>query len=281
MSRKTVISGIGLISPLGSDLDPFWKRIASGESAVRKIESFDASPFSSQIAAQVVEFNVDDYLSKKDQRRMDPFCHYAIAGARRAMADSGLDMNAEDPNREYARIITEEVGRMEGIIHDLLDFIRPRKQTRKMLAIDELVLGTVSRFQGELDQQGLGLNYCLQAEAAEVSCNPGEIQQVLQNFLINAIQVLPTGGEVEVRTSLLEGGVKVEVLDNGPGFAEDVADKLFSPFFSTKATGSGLGLTISAQIIKAHGGVPGAENRESGGANFFFILPLPKSEGGE
>ena len=202
----------------------------------------------------------------------------AIGGFARTLMRS---LNTEDPNREYARIITDEVSRMEGIIHDLLDFIRPRKQTRKMLVIDELVASTVGRFQGELDEKGLGLNYCLQAGDTEVSCNPGEIQQVLQNFLVNAMQVLPTGGEIEIRTSQLEGGIKVEVLDNGPGFAEDVAEKLFSPFFSTKATGSGLGLTISAQIIKAHGGVPGAENRESGGANFFFILPLPKSEGGE
>ena len=150
-----------------------------------------------------------------------------------------------------------------------------------MVVLDELVASTVGRFQGELDEKGLGLNYCLQAQGAEVSCNPGEIQQVLQNFLVNAMQVLPTGGEIEVGTRLLEGGVKVQVLDNGPGFAEEVADKLFSPFFSTKATGSGLGLTISAQIIKAHGGVPGAENRETGGADFFFILPLPKPDSGE
>ncbi|MBU8871113.1 MAG: PAS domain-containing protein [Gemmatimonadales bacterium] len=202
----------------------------------------------------------------------------AIGGFARTLMRS---LNTEDPNREYARIITEEVSRMEGIIHDLLDFIRPRKQTRKMLVLDELVAGTMGRFQGELDQKGLSLNYCLQAGSVEVSCNPGEIQQVLQNFLVNAMQMLLPGGGIEVRTSQLEGGVKVEVLDNGPGFAEDVADKLFSPFFSTKATGSGLGLTISAQIIKAHGGVPGARNRDSGGANFFFILPLPKREDGE
>jgi PAS domain S-box-containing protein len=202
----------------------------------------------------------------------------AIGGFARTLMRS---LGTDDPNREYARIITEEVGRMEGIIHDLLDFIRPRKKTRKMMIIDELVAGTVGRFQGELDQKGLGLKYDLQVGSTEVSCNPGEIQQVLQNFLVNAMQVLPSGGEIEVATSLLEGGVKVEVMDNGPGFAEDVAEKLFSPFFSTKATGSGLGLTISAQIIKAHGGVPGAEIRESGGASFFFILPLPKLGGGE
>lgn len=200
----------------------------------------------------------------------------AIGGFARTLM---RNLAEEDPNREFASIITEEVGRMEGIIHDLLDFIRPRKKTRKLLAIDQLVAATVDRFRGQSDEKGLQLDYDLQAGDTQVSCNPGEIQQVLQNFLVNAIQVLSEGGRIEVRTRLLEGGVKIEVLDDGPGFAEDAADKLFSPFFSTKATGSGLGLTISAQIIKAHGGVPGAENREPGGANFFFILPLPKPDG--
>ncbi len=201
----------------------------------------------------------------------------AIGGFARTLMRS---LEEGDPNREFARIITEEVGRMEGIIHDLLDFIRPRKQTRKMVRIDQLVAGTIGRFQGEIDEKELVLKYDLQAGDVEISCNPGEIQQVLQNFLINAMQMLSAGGEIIIRTFLLEGGVQIEVLDSGPGFAEDVADKLFSPFFSTKATGSGLGLTISAQIIKAHGGVPGAENRETGGAKFFFILPLPKPGGG-
>ena len=65
--------------------------------------------------------------------------------------------------------------------------------------------------------------------------------------------------------------------DDGPGFAEDVVDKLFSPFFSTKTTGSGLGLTICAQIIKSHGGVTAAANHPEGGAVFSFILPLPRN----
>ena len=198
----------------------------------------------------------------------------AIGGFARTLMRS---LEEGDPNREFARIITEEVGRMENIIHDLLDFIRPRKKTRKLVRIDDLVRSTADRYAAEMQEKGLQLKYDLQAPQIEVSCNPGEIQQVLQNFLINAMQVLSEGGRIEARTRVLEGGIRVEVLDDGPGFAEDVADKLFSPFFSTKATGSGLGLTISAQIIKAHGGVPGAENRKSGGAKFFFILPLPKS----
>lgn len=181
-----------------------------------------------------------------------------------------------DPNREFARIISDEVGRMENIIHDLLDFIRPRKQMRKVIVIDQLVAETVARYLGEFEAKKIHLKYELRAGDTELNCHPGEIQQVLRNYLMNAIQVMPSGGGLQVATEVLEGGVKVSVLDEGPGFASDVAEKLFSPFFSTKASGSGLGLTICAQVIKAHGGVVGAANRPEGGAEFSFILPLPK-----
>lgn len=197
----------------------------------------------------------------------------AIGGFARALV---RNLDQEDPNHQYARIITEEVARMETIIHDLLDFIRPQKLMRKEVEIDRLVASSADRFTQEMQTKGIQLAFDLQAGQAVVSCNPGEIQQVLQNFLMNALQVMPDGGKVELCTRLLDGGVKVEVLDTGPGFAKDVADKLFSPFFTTKPTGSGLGLTICAQIIKSHGGVVGARNRADKGAGFSFILPLPK-----
>ncbi len=197
----------------------------------------------------------------------------AIGGFARTLV---RNLQIDDPNREFARIISDEVGRMENIIHDLLDFIRPRKQMRKMLALDQLVAETVGRYLGEFEKKGIVLSYDLQAGETQLNCHPGEIQQVLRNYLMNAIQVMPQGGELLVRSELLEGGVKISVLDSGPGFASDISDKLFSPFFSTKASGSGLGLTICAQVLKAHGGVVGAENRPKGGAEFSFILPLPK-----
>lgn len=201
----------------------------------------------------------------------------AIGGFARTLT---RNLEEADPNLEFAKIISEEVGRMENIIHDLLDFIRPRKQMRKTVVLDQLVAETVSRYLGEFEKKEISLVYELGASDIELNCHPGEIQQVLRNYLINAIQVLPPGGELIVRTEVLEGGIKVAVLDNGPGFADDVAEKLFSPFFSTKASGSGLGLTICAQVIKSHGGVVGAANRPEGGAEFSFILPLPKEPEG-
>jgi len=196
----------------------------------------------------------------------------AIGGFARSLT---RNLDEKDPNHRFAAIISQEVARMEEIIHDLLDFIRPRKLLRQETNIDALVIETAERFRAEL--AGVGVELVLETDCGEltVECHPGEVQQVLQNYLMNAMQAQAFGGRVVVRTSALDGGLKVEVLDSGPGFAEEEGKRLFSPFFSTKPTGSGLGLTICAQIIKAHGGVTGAANRTEGGAAFWFILPLP------
>ena len=201
----------------------------------------------------------------------------AIGGFARTLQ---RNLDQDDPNRQFADIISSEVSRMETIIHDLLDFIRPKKQLRKEVVIDRIVGETADKFQAELKDKGIRLEMNLQTGGIALAVHPGEIQQILQNFIINAMQAQPEGGRIEVCSSMVDGGVMVEVRDDGPGFAADVGDKLYSPFFSTKTSGSGLGLTICAQIIKSHGGVTGAENKPDGGAVFSFILPLPRNAPG-
>ena len=198
----------------------------------------------------------------------------AIGGFARTLM---RNLKEGDPNRQFAEIISSEVSRMETIIHDLLDFIRPKKQLRKEVVVDRIVAESADRFQAELAGKGIRLEMDLKSEGLTLDVHPGEIQQIMQNFLVNAMQAQPDGGRIQVVSRLVEGGVRVEVRDDGPGIANDVIDKLFSPFFSTKTAGSGLGLTICAQIIKSHGGVVEAANQPQGGAVFSFILPLPRS----
>lgn len=200
----------------------------------------------------------------------------AIGGFARTLT---RNLDESDPNHRFAAIIADEVARMEEIIHDLLDFIRPRKMLRQETVLDSLVVETAERFRAELEGSGIVLEVEAGCGEGSLECHPGEIQQVLQNFLMNAMQAQAFGGRVTVRSTPVDGGFKVEVLDSGPGFAEADGKRLFSPFFSTKPTGSGLGLTICAQIIKAHGGVTGSANRPEGGAVFWFILPLPREAG--
>lgn len=95
--RKVVITGMGVVSPLGCDLPRFWQRLTEGRSGIRRVTKIDITPYASQIAGEVVEFNLDAFLSKKNQRRTDPYSHYSIAAAKLALADSGVDMAKEIP----------------------------------------------------------------------------------------------------------------------------------------------------------------------------------------
>jgi 3-oxoacyl-[acyl-carrier-protein] synthase II len=98
-SRQVAVTGLGVVSPLGCDLARFWERITKGESGIGPITKFDASGMETRIAGEVRELDLDAFVDRKEQRRMDPYAHYAMAAAKMAMADSGLDPSREDPTR--------------------------------------------------------------------------------------------------------------------------------------------------------------------------------------
>jgi len=96
--RRVVVTGIGVVSPLGCKLDVFWQGLVEGKSGIRKITKFDASDCTSRIAGEVVDFNADEFVSKKEKQKMDEFCIYAIAAAKMAVADAGMDFSKENPD---------------------------------------------------------------------------------------------------------------------------------------------------------------------------------------
>jgi PAS domain S-box-containing protein len=199
----------------------------------------------------------------------------AIGGFARTLERS---LGEDDPNRRFATIIVEEVGRLERIIHDLLDFIRPQKRLRKDVECDKLVAETAARLGDAFGEREIELALELGAAGERVRCHPGEIQQVLQNLLMNAMQAVERQGCVILRTRSRDAGVEITVRDDGPGFTRDIEDRIFAPFFSTKPSGSGLGLTICSRIVKSHGSDLIAASRPEGGAVFRFVLPRPRPE---
>jgi 3-oxoacyl-[acyl-carrier-protein] synthase II len=99
-NRRVVITGIGVVSPLGSDLKSFWENLVNGKSGVRRITQFDASTFDCQIAGEVMDFNPSLYFKNpKDVRRADRFSQFAMASAKLALEDSGLDLEKVDRSR--------------------------------------------------------------------------------------------------------------------------------------------------------------------------------------
>ena len=107
----------------------------------------------------------------------------------------------------------------------------------------------------------------------------GQIQHVILNFVRNSLEALasqPGGGRVSIRTSRPSAGeVEVAVIDNGPGLAAEAMPRLFDPFFSTKESGTGMGLAISNTIARTHGGSVGYRPNQPSGACFYILLPAP------
>jgi 3-oxoacyl-[acyl-carrier-protein] synthase II len=97
--RRVVITGMGVVSPLGSDIEKFWSRIQSGFSGVRRIQKFDPSDYACQIAGEVIEFELDRFVSKREQKKLDEYSHYAVAAADMAMEDSGIHTDEQTSER--------------------------------------------------------------------------------------------------------------------------------------------------------------------------------------
>lgn len=112
--RRVVVTGLGIVSPIGSNIDKAWGSITAGKSGISKIDCFDASAFSVQIAGQTRDFDVDEYLSKKDQRKMDPFIHYGIGAGVQAINDSGFEVNETNADR-IGVAIGSGIGGLPGI----------------------------------------------------------------------------------------------------------------------------------------------------------------------
>ncbi|MDB5085617.1 MAG: fabF [Bacilli bacterium] len=96
MTRRVVVTGMGVISPLGNRVDTFWNALLEGKSGISRLDRFDASDFACQIAGQVNDFEPEDYIDKKDARRMDRFAQFAVAAAKQAMEQSGLEITEEN-----------------------------------------------------------------------------------------------------------------------------------------------------------------------------------------
>ncbi len=99
MSRRVVVTGIGMVTPVGTGVEKSWEGLVNGRSGVAPISRWDASRHDTKIAAEVKDFNPEDWMDRKQVRRTDPFCHYALAAARMALEQSGLAQNLKDPDR--------------------------------------------------------------------------------------------------------------------------------------------------------------------------------------
>jgi 3-oxoacyl-[acyl-carrier-protein] synthase II len=187
--RRVVITGVGVISPLGSDLKMFWERIRSGHSGIKRIQKFDPSALAAQIAGEVVEFDVDSFIPKKEQRRMDAFTQYAIGAAATAVSDSGFDFAGGNPDRAGA-IVGSGIGGLQTleIQHSILKEKGPARCSPFMIPqmISNIAGGHIA-----IKHNLRGPNYAAVSACASGAHSIGEAYRSIQR---NEADVMVAGG---------------------------------------------------------------------------------------
>ncbi|MBU4461109.1 MAG: beta-ketoacyl-ACP synthase II [Verrucomicrobia bacterium] len=198
--RRVVITGMGIVSPLGCTVETVWNRMVNGQSGVRAIQSFDASAFDSRIAGEVVEFNVDEFIPKKEQRRLDPFCKYGIASARLAVADSGLDFSKENPWRSGV-LVGSGIGGLQVLFQQSKVFMERGPSRFSPFMIPQMIVNILSGLIAI--EHGLrGPNFAVISACATATHSIGEALRIIRE------------GDADI---ILAGGAEAPIMELGVG----------------------------------------------------------------
>ena len=171
-------------------------------------------------------------------------------------------------------LIRREIVRVEKTVQGLLDFSRPPPLQRGPCDLRAIVTEAVALVETRARQQGVQIETRLPELPVAGVFDAGQLSGVLVNLFLNALDAMPKGGRLEVslRQAATEG-MELVVADNGPGIPAAMEGRLFTPFASSKPTGTGLGLCVCRRVVEGHGGRITADNRREGGARFTVTLP--------
>ncbi|MBI2513801.1 MAG: hypothetical protein HYV96_17675 [Opitutae bacterium] len=181
---------------------------------------------------------------------------------------------------EFSQVFQKEVARIEGLTEQLLKLSSPRKPIMRTVRLNEIVLECTTLMRPKFAEAHTELLVDLTADERPISADAGGINQIVLNLLVNAQQALAgQSGErvVTVRTRLASREIMLDVADNGPGVAPEQRERLFQPFSSGKINGFGLGLAMSANMMRAHRGSIALVDTGQPGATFRLTFPCPPS----
>jgi PAS domain S-box-containing protein len=181
--------------------------------------------------------------------------------------------------------ITRQTFRASEIVNSLLNFSRVSATEFVPVDLNKIARETVTLLDHQLTQAGVTVDWTLSETPSVIKGNPGKLQQVLLNLVMNARDAMPGGGRLRIATSVRDGRVYVDLLDNGAGIPTHVLPRIYDPFFTTKndasmtaegaRRGTGLGLSVSYGIVREHGGEIEVESTVGKGTRFVLTFPVP------
>lgn len=186
----------------------------------------------------------------------------------------------DGPFKEGLGIIIRETKRCKEIIQGLLEFSRANEVNKKLYDINVIIERSLRILENEFKLRFIDIKKTLRPNIPKILVDGNQIEQVCVNLLLNAAQAIDTKGTIFVDSlmDLADKNVMIYIADDGPGIQKENISKLFDPFFSTKPSGSGLGLAVSYGIIQNHQGDLSVKNLPQKGCRFTIKLPISKEE---
>jgi two-component system NtrC family sensor kinase len=162
------------------------------------------------------------------------------------------------------------------MLRNMLSFSKPEEERRRPIKMNELIEGILLVMEKQMKESNIKVETAFDDEIPEIMASTNQMRQVLLNILKNAKEAMPKGGVLTVRTDREDLHVLIHIQDTGVGIPEEIRDKIFEAFFTTKqkVKGVGLGLSVCYGIIKDHGGEIQVESEEGKGTTFTIRLPI-------
>jgi signal transduction histidine kinase len=179
---------------------------------------------------------------------------------------------------KYIGIVNEEIDRLNHIVVDFLFAVRPMDINPVEADINALLSELAAFVLYELEEAHIECALVLDESLPLLSFDERFLKQAFLNLIKNAAAAMPEGGILTIKTEKRDAEALISIQDTGTGISEENLSKIFEPYFTTKETGSGLGLTLVFKIIREHQGEISVKSREGEGTSFIITLPIPQKE---
>ncbi|MEG6572607.1 beta-ketoacyl-ACP synthase II [[Clostridium] cellulosi] len=277
MMRRVVITGMGVISPVGLDIDSFWNNIKAGKHGIAPIENLDMEGQKASVAAQVKNFNPEDYIDKRESRRMDPCSQFAVAAAKQAIEDCGSDFSDLDPYR-VGVIIGSGIGGLQTLEDNHTKFITKGPGRVSPLMIP-MMISNMSAGYIAMKYGFKGVNYCPVTACASSGHAIGEAMHSIREG--HADVIIAGGAEATITPFAIAAFANMKALctSNDPDRASIPFDAERSGF----VMGEGAGILVLEEYehAKARGAKIYAELAGYGATSdaYHITSPDPNGEG--
>lgn len=182
---------------------------------------------------------------------------------------------ADGEAHQLAQVMAREADRLNRVVSELLELVRPAHLKYQSVDLNEVITHSLQLVSQDAASRAISLKFIAQPALCRIQADPDRLKQVLLNLYLNAIHAIGRDGVITVAVRECgDGRVKVSVADSGKGMTVEQLQAIFTPYFTTKADGTGLGLAVVQNLVEQHGGTIDAESTPGKGALFTLYLPV-------